>query len=141
MSSLSGSGHSCPEMLFNAQTASTRTVSIQVFLEFTWQSHPAPPNSSSCSTRSVLINPGLTDLTIAATPDMIGVDMDVPDHTPYRPPGRALTIFSPGATNLTQRALPLLALAIVENGASRSYRVLAPTLNILSSDAIRSAAG
>src|SRR5215204_1523039 len=85
---------------------------------------------------------GRTDRTSAVMPDTIGADIDVPDHIPYRPPGIALTISSPGATVRTHLSLGgSTAFAIVENVESRSARELEPTLRTLSSVRLRSAAG
>src|SRR3712207_5480725 len=85
---------------------------------------------------------GLADLTIAAIAETTGVAIEVPDHVPYLRFGIALVMPSPGATTRTQRSLRRSStFAIVENDASVSAGVLAPTLRRLSSISARSAAG
>src|SRR5687767_656753 len=98
--------------------------------ELVRQSHSIPV-SSIRSTRTEGVIVGFADLTNAAIPAAIGAAIDVPLHAPNRPPGIALTISSPGATARTHRSPPLSPAAIVEKTASRSRRVVAPTLSKL----------
>jgi hypothetical protein len=123
--------------LATAQWASTREVDMLMPREGTKHCHSEPVSSIS-STISLGPRPagrfiGRTESNSAVTPEAIGAAIEVPDHIPYRPPGRALMISSPGATLRTHRPGPPPAFAIVENEASVSRRVLAPTLSKLSS--------